>query len=105
MSGSKQTSEDPETHIEIQITNKQATSTMLTTIKPNTSELCVHIYIYMYIYNTNPDQVLSVLQNWQELEQMLGIFVSKMEEPLALEGIASENKQQRMANAITNTLL
>ena len=50
MSGSKQTSEDPETHIEIQITNKQATSTMLTTIKPNTSELCVHIYIYIYIY-------------------------------------------------------
>jgi len=28
-------------------------------------------------------QVLSVLENWGELEQMLGIFVSRMEEPLA----------------------
>lgn len=28
-------------------------------------------------------QVLSVLENWAELEHMLGIFVSRMEEPLA----------------------
>mmetsp|Transcript_2912 Transcript_2912/g.9071 ORF Transcript_2912/g.9071 Transcript_2912/m.9071 type:complete len:1084 (+) Transcript_2912:224-3475(+) len=28
-------------------------------------------------------QVLSVLDNWKELEQMLGIFVARMEEPLA----------------------
>lgn len=27
-------------------------------------------------------QVLSVLENWNELEQMLGLFVSRMEEPL-----------------------
>ena len=27
-------------------------------------------------------QVLSVLESWEELEQMLGLFVSRMEQPL-----------------------
>merc|ERR1719361_3021921 len=42
-------------------------------------------------------QVLSVLDNWGELEQMLGIFVARMEEPLApvLAAVPPEPKGSR----------